>query len=145
MIESKAFRNFITVYFLFTSEPLSDNIKLTLHKALIRSVMTQACLAWEFAPDNHLLKLQRFLNKALRTIGKFPRCASASELQMAFQVPYIYEYILKLCRQQAEVIKIMKMQMFAISERAKPDTENIKGLILAAAKCTTVEVTRQPL
>jgi hypothetical protein len=38
-------------YSLFKSKLLSTNIKLTLHKALIRSVMTYACPAWEFAAD----------------------------------------------------------------------------------------------
>jgi hypothetical protein len=41
--------------------------------------------------------------------------------------------------------KIKKMPMFAISEKAKPDTENIRGLSLAAVKRTAVQVTRQPL
>jgi hypothetical protein len=40
MIEAKAFRTFIKIYSLFKSERLSINIKLTLHKALIRSIMT---------------------------------------------------------------------------------------------------------
>jgi hypothetical protein len=42
MIETKAFRTFtsIRVYSVFKSERLSADIKLTLHKALIRSVMT---------------------------------------------------------------------------------------------------------
>jgi hypothetical protein len=35
--------------------------------------------------------------------------------------------------------------MFATSEKAKPDTENIRGLNLAAVKRTTVQVTRLPL
>jgi hypothetical protein len=46
MIEAKAFRTFIRVYSLFKSERLSANIKLTLHKALIRSVITYCCPAW---------------------------------------------------------------------------------------------------
>jgi hypothetical protein len=58
---------------LFKSEWLSANIKLTLHKALIRSVITYACPAWEFVEENHLLKLQRMQNRVLRTIGSFPR------------------------------------------------------------------------
>jgi hypothetical protein len=41
--------------------------------------------------------------------------------------------------------KIMKMQMFALSEKVKPDTENTRGLGLAAVKRTTIQVTRQPL
>jgi hypothetical protein len=58
MFKAKAFRTFITVYSLFRSETLSTNIKLTLHKALIRCVMTYACPAWEFANDTHLIKFQ---------------------------------------------------------------------------------------
>jgi hypothetical protein len=46
IIEGKAFRTFNS---LFKSERLSANIKLTLHKALIRYVMTYACPAWEFS------------------------------------------------------------------------------------------------
>jgi hypothetical protein len=59
MIEAKAFRTFIRIYSLFKSERLNVNIKLALHKALIRSLMTYACPAWEFAAECHLLKLQR--------------------------------------------------------------------------------------
>jgi hypothetical protein len=73
LIEAQAFRTFIRLYSLFRSERLSTNIKLTLHKALIRSVMTYAFLAWEFGAESHLLKLQRLQNKVLRTIGNFPR------------------------------------------------------------------------
>jgi hypothetical protein len=40
MIEVKAFRTFIRAYSPFESDRLGANIKLTLHKALIRSEMT---------------------------------------------------------------------------------------------------------
>jgi hypothetical protein len=53
----------------FKSERLSANIKLTFHKALMRSVMTYAFLAWELAADTYLLKLQLLQNKVLRSIG----------------------------------------------------------------------------
>jgi hypothetical protein len=56
-----------------------------------------------------------------------------------------YDYKTKLCRQQAEGTKFMYMQMFATSENVKADTENIRGLSLAAVKHTTVQVTRPPL
>jgi hypothetical protein len=36
MIDAKAFRTFISIYFLFKSERLNANIKLTRHKVLIR-------------------------------------------------------------------------------------------------------------
>jgi hypothetical protein len=37
------------------------------------------------------------------------------------------------------------MQMTAILGKAKPDTENIRGLNLAAVKRTAVQVSRLPL
>jgi hypothetical protein len=59
-----------------------------LHKALITSVMTYACPAWEFAADVHLWKLQRLQNKVLRTTGNFPNCTPVRELHMVLKVPY---------------------------------------------------------
>jgi hypothetical protein len=82
MIKAKAFRTFITLYSLFKIERLSANIKLTLHKALIRSVMTYASPAWEYAADTHLLKLQRLQNKVLRTTANFPRNTQVCNLHI---------------------------------------------------------------
>jgi hypothetical protein len=67
--------------------------------------MTYACLTWDFAADTHLMKLQRLRNKVLRTIGNFPRRTPVRELHKAFSIPYIYDYVTKLSRQQAEVIQ----------------------------------------
>jgi hypothetical protein len=89
MTEAKAFRTYIRIYFLFKSERLSTHINLTLHKALIRIIMTRLH-AWEFAADNHLLILQRLQNKVLRTIGNFPRRILVRNLHMAFKLLYIY-------------------------------------------------------
>jgi hypothetical protein len=102
-IETKAFRTFIRIHSISKSEWLSTNIKLILHKALIRSIMTYACPAWEFAADNRLLNLQRLQYKVLRTIGNFPRRTLVRNLHMAFKHPYIYDYVIKLWRRQAEV------------------------------------------
>jgi hypothetical protein len=55
-IEAKAFRTFIRLYSLFKSDRLSISIKSILLKALIRSVMTYPCPAWEFAAETYLLK-----------------------------------------------------------------------------------------
>jgi hypothetical protein len=98
MIEAKAFRTFSRIYSLFKSERLSANIKLTLHKELIRSVTTYACPAWELAAGTYLLKLQCLQNKVLHTNGNFPRCTLVAH---GFQPVYAYNYITKLCRQQA--------------------------------------------
>jgi hypothetical protein len=87
------------------SEPLSANIKRTLHKALIRPVTTYPCPVWELGADTYLLKLQRIQNKVRRTMGDFPRSPSVRDLYAAFNLPYVYDYITKLCRQQAKVIQ----------------------------------------
>jgi hypothetical protein len=92
MIEAKAFRTVITVYSLFKSEPLRANVELTLHKALIISVATYACPAWEFTAVIHFSKLQRLQNKVLRNLGKFPSSTPVHELHMVFQVQSIYDY-----------------------------------------------------
>jgi hypothetical protein len=55
MIEAETFRTFIRIYFLFKIERLSANIKLALHKAFVRCIITYAWPAWEFAADNLLL------------------------------------------------------------------------------------------
>jgi hypothetical protein len=62
--------------------------------------MTYACPAWEFAAECHLLKLQRLQNK-----GNFPKRTSVRDMHKAFHIPYVYDYITKSCRQQAEVIQ----------------------------------------
>jgi hypothetical protein len=74
--------------------------------------MIYACPAWELVAYSCLLKLQRLQNKVLCTTGNFPRCTLVGNLHTAFNLLYIhvydeyeYEYITKLCRQQAEVIK----------------------------------------
>jgi hypothetical protein len=88
-IETKAFRTFDRIYSLFRSERLSANIKITFHKALIRSVMTYACPAWEIAADTCLLKLQRMQNKDLRTTGKFSKVRIGPRFEHGFQ-PSVY-------------------------------------------------------
>jgi hypothetical protein len=69
------------------------------------SAMTYACPAWEIAAETHLLKLQRLQNKSSPHHGNFPRHTSVRDMYLAFKVPYIYDYITKLCRRQAEIIK----------------------------------------
>jgi hypothetical protein len=65
-----------------------------------------ACPAWEFVADTYPLKLHRLQNKVFRTIGIFPRCKPARDFHAASNLPYVYDYMTKLCRQQqAEVIQ----------------------------------------
>jgi hypothetical protein len=44
-------------------------------------------------------------NKVLCTNGNFPRRTTVRDLHVAFEIPFVYDYITKLCRQQAEVIE----------------------------------------
>jgi hypothetical protein len=44
-------------------------------------------------------------NKVLLTTGTFPRNTPVRDLNTAFDLPYVYDYITKLCRQQAEIIQ----------------------------------------
>jgi hypothetical protein len=104
MIEAKAFKTFIRICSLFKSERLNANIKLNLHKALIRLVMIYECPAWDLVADTYLLKLQCMKNKVLLTFGNFLRCTSVCYLHTAFNLPYVYGCITELCSQQAEVI-----------------------------------------
>jgi hypothetical protein len=61
--------------------------------------MTYACPAWEFVADSRPLKFQRLQNGVPRTTGNLPRRTPTS----VFQIPYVYDYITKICRKQAEV------------------------------------------
>jgi hypothetical protein len=67
--------------------------------------MTYACTAWEFVAESHLLKLQHLQNRVLCTVGNFPRHTSVRNIHAAFQILFVYVYITKSCRQQAEVIQ----------------------------------------
>jgi hypothetical protein len=113
IIKAKAFGTFTRIYSLYKSELLSAEIKLTLHKALIRPVMTYTCISREFPADTQLLKFQRLQNKVFRTIADFPRCTQVRDLHTAFNLPYVYDYITQLCRQQADVIQNHRNDTFA--------------------------------
>jgi hypothetical protein len=114
-IATKAFRTFVSIYFLVKSERLSAKTKLNLYKALIRSKIPYACPTWEFAVDSHLLELQRLQNRVLRTIGNLSRRTPTHALHLALQIPYVYDYVTGICRIQAEVTQ-------------KPDDLNIRNI-----------------
>jgi hypothetical protein len=67
--------------------------------------MTCACPTYEFAAENHILKLQYLQSELLCIIDNFPRCTPVRILHTAFKLPYVYGFVTKLCRQQAEVIQ----------------------------------------
>jgi hypothetical protein len=101
---AKDLRTSLRTNSLLKSERLSTNTKLVLYKALIRSLMTYVCPTWEYAADAHLLKLQCLQNRVLHGIGNFDSHTPVCEMHVAFKIPYLYDYITKLCRTQPEVI-----------------------------------------
>jgi hypothetical protein len=56
--------------------------------------MAYACPTWDCSPSR----------KVLRANGKFDRRTPIHDLHLAFKILYVYNYITKLCRRQAEVI-----------------------------------------
>jgi hypothetical protein len=67
--------------------------------------MTYGRAAWELATDTYHLKLQCMQNRILRNVGNFPRCTPVRDLRKAFNLPFVYDYITKLFRQQTKVIQ----------------------------------------
>jgi hypothetical protein len=62
------------------------------------------------------------------------------DMHVVFQVPYLYDYITKLCRRQAEITHNHENENYAILDKVKPHTENIRGLNLAVVTCMTIQV-----
>jgi hypothetical protein len=47
---------------------------------------------------------ERYKDIILRTTGNLPRCTLVRDMHVTFQIPYVYDYVTKLCRRQAEII-----------------------------------------
>jgi hypothetical protein len=45
------------------------------------------------------------LSWVLRTTGNFPKCTPVRDLHAAFNLPYVYDYTTKSCRQQPKAIQ----------------------------------------
>jgi len=58
----------------------------------------------DIAADTHIMKLHLMQNRVLRTTGNSPRPSPIPDLHMAFRLPYVYDFIAKLCRRPVEVI-----------------------------------------
>jgi hypothetical protein len=112
MIEIKALRTFITIYSLFKSEHLSAIIKLTFHKALMRSVMTHICPAWELAADTYPLKLQR-LQTRFPAPWEIFQGAHQSAICTRLSTFHTHTIIQQNCAgNKQKSYKIMRMNMF---------------------------------
>jgi hypothetical protein len=89
MIEVKVFTTFNRIHFLFKSESLSTNVKLTLHKALIRSEMAYSCPAWEISGRHLTPKIAAPIKNFSCTIGNIPTCTSVNDLHTDFNLSYV--------------------------------------------------------
>jgi hypothetical protein len=80
------------------------------------------------------MKLQRLQNKVLRTIGNLTRRTPVRDLYMAFKIPYVYEYITKLGRQQTEVIQNHDNENFRIIGQGEARHRKYKRLKLSGGQ-----------
>jgi hypothetical protein len=54
--------------------------------------MTYACPTWRYVTEAHLLKLQHLQNRVLRAFGNLERRTLVCEMNVAFKIPYVYNY-----------------------------------------------------
>jgi CRISPR/Cas system CSM-associated protein Csm2 small subunit len=64
---------------------------------------------------------------------------------VASKIPYVYDYITKLHKAQAELILNHVNQMYMVLDKEKQRTKRIKGLNLAVVRPTTVQLTKYSL
>jgi hypothetical protein len=53
---------------------------------------------------NNLIREDALQRRIHRAIGNLDRCTPVRELHVAFRIPYVYDYMTKLCMTQAEVV-----------------------------------------
>jgi hypothetical protein len=51
------------------------------------------------------MKLQRLQNRVIRPIVNFDRRTPVREIYVALKFPYVYDYLIKLCRKSLEVME----------------------------------------
>jgi hypothetical protein len=93
----------------------------------LQNIMTYFCPAWEFAVERHVLKFQR---------------TPTRDLHVTFKVPYMYDFVMKLCRQQAEVTISWKG---LCSSKRNSTQKNTKSSNLMSVRHATVQVSKLSL
>jgi hypothetical protein len=101
---AKALRTYVRANSLFKRARLSTNIKFTLCKTLIRSVMTYVYPTCEYAADDYVLKFQCLQKRVIRATGNLDGCTPVHELRVDIKTPYVYDDTTKLSRTEAELI-----------------------------------------
>jgi hypothetical protein len=77
---------------------------------------------------------------SIRTTGNFPRRTSVFDVHVDYHLPYVYDYITKFCRQQAETIQIHENAN--VCNIVQRETEKYKNSLFVVVKLTTVQVAR---
>jgi hypothetical protein len=71
-----------------------------------------------------VLKLQRLQNNSVRAFEKFSERTPTRGLHGSCEIPYVYDFVTKLCRQQAGVVlKHEKADICSVG-KAKPSAGN---------------------
>jgi hypothetical protein len=121
-----------------TSELCSSLSVCQIHHYRLSSWKLQENIHWYFNISSlDLLKLQCLQKKFLCTNGNFPRPTPVCNLHTAFNLPYVYNYKSKLCKQQAEVIKNHENEHVGSIRQVKARCRNIRDLNLVVVKLTT--------
>jgi hypothetical protein len=72
-------------------------------------------------------QMNRLQNRLLHAIGNLDRSTLVRDLHLAFRILYVYDYITKLCRRQAEVI-LFSLLAFVKKETECPEWLNLLTL-----------------
>jgi hypothetical protein len=75
--------------------------------------------AWKFARGAYLLKPLSLQNNALRMFGEFQKNVRIRERHVAFEIPYVYDFVTNLCRQQAQSQEVTLMKISVTVEKKK--------------------------
>jgi hypothetical protein len=89
---------------------------------------------WEFVVDAQLIKLQLLQNRVICPIGNFPRSTPIRDINVSFQLPYVHDYITKLCSQQAQVIQNHENAHVLIIEQGEVRQGKCKRLNLGSGQ-----------
>jgi hypothetical protein len=73
---------------------------------------------------------------------KFFEVHTGLQFAQSFQPSVYIQLYNKTVQATTKSYRIMRMNMFAVQDKAKPDKENMKGLNLAVVKLTTVQMTK---
>jgi hypothetical protein len=103
------------------------------------------CPAWELEADTYLLKIAAPTKQGSAHHWKFPECTPVRDLHTAFNLPYVYGYVRKLCRRQTEAIQNHENAHVLGIGQDEARHRKYRGINLAVVKLTTVQVIKLPL